>query len=86
MRDFRVFIWERFAGMEGTRGLVSKTASLSSRAFADCKSDEPEYKANLARSLFGKLKHAQDKSCGLRRRFSRAFGVVRVFVYRDLKV
>jgi len=29
------------------------------------KPDEPGHGANLARSLFGWLKHAQDKSCGL---------------------
>ena len=40
-----VFEWERFAGMEGTRGSVSKTGSLSSRAFADCKSDERNMEA-----------------------------------------
>ena len=27
--------------------------------------DEPENEANLARSVFVQLKHAQDKSCGL---------------------
>ena len=27
--------------------------------------DEPEHGVLLARSVFGKLKHAQDKSCGL---------------------
>ena len=27
MRDFRVFIWERFAGMEGTRGFEAVTGS-----------------------------------------------------------
>ena len=32
---FLFFIWERFAGMEGTRGLVSKTVSLSSRTLTD---------------------------------------------------
>ena len=45
------FVWERsarFAGMEGTRGSVSKTASLSSRACAECGSDEPEHGVNPA--------------------------------------
>ncbi len=35
--------WDRFVGMEGTRGSVSKTGSLSSRACAECGSDEPEH-------------------------------------------
>ena len=70
------FVWDRFAryaGMEGTRGSVSKTASLSSRACAECGSDEPEHGDNLARTVFVQPKHAQDKSCGLRRRFRRAW-------------
>ena len=34
--------------------------------------DGPENEANLARSVFVQLKHAQNKFCGLRRRFRRA--------------
>ena len=34
--------------------------------------DEPEHDANPARSLPGKPKHAQNRFCGLRRRFRRA--------------
>ena len=48
--------------------------------------DEPEHGVFLARSLFGWLKHAQNKFCGLRQKFRRAFGVGRVFVRRDLIV
>ena len=33
--------------------------------FCRFRRDEPENEVNLARSLFLKLKHAQDKSCGL---------------------
>ena len=70
--DLRFFVWERFAGIQGTRGLVSKTGSLSSRAFADCRLNEPEHGDNLARSVVVQPKHAQNKFCGLRRRFRRA--------------
>ena len=35
VRDYRVIIWERFAGIRGTRVTVSKTNPLSSRTFAD---------------------------------------------------
>ena len=34
---------------------------------------EPEHRAIPARSLPGQLKHAQNKFCGLRQRFRRAF-------------
>ena len=41
---------------------------------------------NLARSVFGKLKHAQDKSCGLAAVIQSRIRRCRVFVYRDLIV
>ena len=44
--------------------------------------DEPEHGGSLARSSVVQLKHAQDKSCGLRRRFSRACGVVAFSEFR----
>ena len=64
VRDFRFFVWERFAGMEGTRVFSAGTWS-DLRGLLQIQTDEPERGANLARSLFMQLKHAQDKSCGL---------------------
>ena len=62
MRDFRIFVWERSArcaGMEGTRGRsAGEWGGL--RGLLQIQTDEPEHGANLARSLFVQLKHAQD--------------------------
>ena len=46
-------------GRKGTRGLVSKNGSLSSRAYADCRLNEPENEASFARSVHIQLKHAK---------------------------
>ena len=59
VRDFRFIYLERFAGIRGTRGLVSKTGSLSSRAFTDSTRTSLGGGDNLARSVFVQLKHAQ---------------------------
>ena len=64
MRDLCFFIWERFAGMEGTRARSAGEWG-NPRGLIQIQTDKPENEGNLARSVFVQPKHAQDKSCGL---------------------
>ena len=58
--------------MEGTRGSVSKTGSLSSRAFADSDMTSRNMETTSRGLCSCSLTRAQNKFCGLRRKFSRA--------------
>ena len=54
------------------RAVLQSVNGAIPAGFFRFKPDEPENEANLARSVFVQLKHAQNKFCGLRRRFRRA--------------
>ena len=64
---FEFFVWERSARCAWIRGTRGRSAGEwgGLRGLLQIQTDEPEHGANLARSLFMQLKHAQDKSCGL---------------------
>ena len=85
MRDLWFFVWERFAGMEGTRGVRPVNGAIFARSDR-FRHDEPEHGVLLARSVFVQLEHAQNKSCGLAAEIQARIRRCRVFVYRDLKV
>ena len=65
VRDYRVIIWERFAGiLEDARFCIENRSTLFAH-FCRFRHDEPENGANLARSSHVRLKHARSKLLGL---------------------
>ena len=71
--------------MEGTRGLAAEEWG-DLRGLVPIQTGRAEHGVLLARSVFGKLKHAQDKSCGLTAVIQSRIRRCRVFVRRDLFV
>ena len=75
MRDFRFLSGSALLGF-GERAVVQPENGAIFAGLYRFNPDEPEHGDSLARSMFVQPKHAQDKSCGLRRRFRRAFCAV----------
>ena len=71
--NLRFFGWERFAGIRRTRGSVSKTGSLSSRAFADCRSDERNMETTSRGLCLCSRNMRRINPAASRRRFNRAY-------------